>query len=247
MAGKYIVDYIRQSQSANSLRFALAEIAGLFITPQESMLKNVYAQQYTRVYAFEDFSVTVEYPHEELVPGTNYPAQTIIGGEHIRVYSQQDAASSAQWWRVLDWTNGLPLYKPFAGLVIPDRKLRFYWVSNWTDSEGNTRKHIRADFDNSMPDLQDRFWNNVHASEERTETTLADFPALSTVASGQNAYANMLDLYFNLLLGPRGIVLDLNTATLGDTADRAVRNFAVRETPIGSRLIIRTGGQEIFA
>jgi hypothetical protein len=131
--------------------------------------------------------------------------------------------------------------------VIPDRKLRFYLVSNWTDSKNNTRKHIRADFDNSIPDLQDRFWANVHASEERTETTLADFPALSTVTAGQEAYANMLDLYFNLLLGPRGIVLDLNTATLGDTADRAVRNFAVRETPIGSRLIIRTGGQEIFA
>lgn len=247
MAGTYIVDYIRQSQSAHSFRLALCEIAGLFITPKESMLKSVFAQDYTRVYSFNDFSVTVDYPHEELVVGTNYPAQTIIGGEYIRVYSQEEAAVNSQWWRVLDWRDGLPLPKPFSELVIPDRQLRFYWVSDWTDSDGNTRKHIRADFAPSNPDLQDRFWDHVHASEERTGTTLADIPGLSIVTNGVDAYANMLDLYFRMLLGERGIILDLGTDALGDAIDRAVRNFAIRETPIGSRLIIRTGGNEIFA
>jgi hypothetical protein len=125
--------------------------------------------------------------------------------------------------------------------------VRYYWVEDWEDSDGNTRKHIRADFSPSQPTLQDRFWQHVHTAEQRTQLTLADTPELAAVEDGADVRVNMLDFYFRNLFGSRGIVVDLRTDELGDKIDRAVRSFIRREAPVGSLVIVRNGGEKLFA
>jgi len=175
------------------------------------------------------------------VVGTEYANHTIIGGEKILVTGQEGGHNS-QWWRILDWSNGYPLSGPWEGLTIPDTIARFYWVEDWTDSSGVTRKHIRADFDNTNTDLLDRFWQQAHDSAERTEITLVDTDELSTVDDGVDVNVNILDFYFRYLWGDRGLVVDLDTEILGDSIHRAVLAFIRRETPVGSVRLIRTDG-----
>lgn len=246
MIGKYIVNYIRQSQSAETLRLALSEIANLSILEEDSVLQHKYYNVFTEqtVYTFNTASFVVDYDHTALTVGTVYPKHTVIGEEYIRVTSRQ-AGDPEQWWRILDWTDGLPMGGPWEGLRIPDALVRYYWVSDWVDSLGATRKHIRADFDNTDAAdiaLQNRFWQQVHDSEERTEITLVDTDELSAVDDGVDESVNMLDFYFRNLYGDRGIVIDLRTGELGDKAHRAVMNFARREAPIGSAVLIREDG-----
>jgi len=243
MKGQHIVNYLRQTQSGQALRLALSEIAGLEITKTDSILENSYVNGQHTVYNFEDgSSYRVNYPHTALVLGNEYPRNTVIGGEYIRVHTSEDN-SNEQWWRKLDWSDGLPLSGPWEGLTIPDGQTKFYWVSDWTDSEGNTRKHIRADFDNSDTTLQDRFWYQAHQAEERMERTLVDTDALSTVDNGTDVTINMLDFYFRELYGNRGVVVDLQTEDLGNKKHEAVLHFLRRETPVGAIRILRVGGQ----
>jgi hypothetical protein len=246
MTGKHVINYIRQTQSADALRLALCEVAQLQILPEDAQLEQVYATGRYTVYTFANFNIVVKYKHEALIVGVTYPAGTVIGSEYIKVYSQQ-AGVPEQWWRVLNWTDGLPMSGVFTGLVIPDALVRYYWVEDWEDSDGNTRKHIRADFSPSQPTLQDRFWQHVHTAEQRTQLTLADTPELAAVEDGADVRVNMLDFYFRNLLGSRGIVVDLRTDELGDKIDRAVRSFIRREAPVGSLVIVRNGGEKLFA
>ena len=243
MRGQHIVNYIRQTQSAYALRLALAEIAKLEILENDGILDNIYINGRNTVYTFDNGdSYRVTYNHTALVAGTLYTQDTIIGGEYIRVHSSENNLNE-QWWRSLDWSDGLPLTGKFAGLTIPDGMTTFYWVEDWVDSAGDTRKHIRADFDNSDTDLQDRFWFLAHDAEERTEKTLVDTDALSTVDNGTDVSINILDFYFRNLLGERGIVVDLDTEEFGAKVHDAVLHFLRRETPVGSAPIIRIGGQ----
>lgn len=246
MTGENIIKYIRENQSATALRLALCEVAHLVILPQDSVLQAAHEDGKKTVYTFNNFNCVVRYTHDALTVGETYPAGTIIGGEYIKVYSAT-SGNAEQWWRKLDWSDGLVLTGPFAGLTIPDRIVRFYWVSDWTDTTGTTRKHIRADFDDSDTALLDRFWQQIHDSEERTERTLTDVSELSTVDEGVDVNLNILDFYFRQIYKDRGVVIDLRTAELGDRIDRAVNSFLRRELPVGSIPIKRTNGSEAFA
>jgi hypothetical protein len=242
MVGEHIVRYLRHTQSSTALRLALAEIAQLQILEEDDTLVSMYQNGNNTVYTFENSTIMTDYAHEELTVGTLYPKETIVGEEYIRVYSQ-NCNCSEQWWRVLDWNAGLPLTGVWEGLTIPDGLVRFYWVSDWVDSEAATRKHIRADFDQTDTDLLDAFWYQVHTGEEWTEKTLQDTDELADVDNGTDVNVNMIDLYFRHMWGYRAIVVDLKTGDLGSAIDNAVQNFLKRETPIGSTVIIRIDGE----
>lgn len=85
-------------------------------------------------------------------------------------------------------------------------------------------------------DVHTRFWNHQATMEDITGVFLADAIGL---APNTSTGVNLLDLYFQYLLGPKGLVVELKR-TVDNTAEVArAERFLRREKPLGAALILR--------
>lgn len=231
--GKYIAEHSRRGQGNRSFLAAVRESAGLLATPEDGTLESSYTLGRTTVYTFDTFTVHVSYPHAVLASGF-HPAGTFFGAEYVTLWS------GGSWWdAVEDWGDGLPLdgLCPVEGLHLPYAFSNFYQDSTFSFG-GVTKKHIRADFDDD-PALMDRFWYNVHKSEEAGGYTLAELPAFASIGPGTDVVANVMDVWMGAGLGSRVLMLDLRTGELGATVHEMATAYARREKPFGSVLVIR--------
>jgi hypothetical protein len=85
-------------------------------------------------------------------------------------------------------------------------------------------------------DRENRFWGHQAAMEDITGKFLADVVGLS---SPGYVSVNLIDLYFEHLLGGRGLVVDLKKEADNDDHIKRAERFLLREKPIGAALILR--------
>jgi hypothetical protein len=224
---QHIANYYRNNQSAAAFQLAIAEACGLIVLPRTSLLNEILTFGNTTRYIFQEGVVDVCYPHPLLQLGVVYPKNLIIGNG-VQVASA--TSSSGQWWQALDWSQGLCLDSlcQTKGLVIPNKNCRVWAASHDTDY------HVRIDFQGA-PAALNAFWAGVKESELATGIYLNRVIGLTSLS--QQVFLNPLNLYFTYLLGPKALVVQLNTPD-GPYRQKAL-DFIHREKPVGSIVIIK--------
>ena len=180
---QYSIEYFRISSTPGNYVLALAAAMDLAIIGETQKLVAVtrHYQEYT--YTFTNQTLRVDYPHEPLVVGQTYAAQTIIGNG-LQLY--QGDASKQLWWRQVDWRGGLsldPLLPHLPGLFVPDESRTAYSVSDdppWVVS-GNGRTHVRWEIVGDDA-TQLSWWSQVQFRETQKATYLNSLPALGLAA-----------------------------------------------------------------
>lgn len=238
--GTYISKYMRYTHSPAALKLALAEVAGLPIIHQDSILVNTYDTGDADIYEFDKQVITVPkyINHDALVTGTTYSAGTIIGDSYgyISVYSAAStpATSATAWYRTSEltgeWaTNGLPLTSltPFASISVPDVTGTF--SANGAPSGSTAHLKLSGVTGAGLTG----YWDFVRQSEIHTGNYLA---GLSGVTAG--ATANAIDFYFSNMLDYNSVVIRLQTEELGSERHNNVLSFIRRDLPINVTPII---------
>lgn len=238
--GTYIARYMRYTHSPSALKLALAEVAGLPIIHQDSILLSTYDTADAVIYEFDKQVVTVPkyINHDALVVGTTYSAGTIIGDSYgyISVYSAASTAGSTAtpWYRTselaTEWTaNGLPLTSltPFTSVVVPDATGTF--SANGATSGATAHLKISGVTGAGITG----YWDFVRQSEIHTNKYLA---GISGVTAG--ATANAVDFYFANMLDYNSVVIRLQTTELGSERHNNVMSFIRRDLPINVTPII---------
>lgn len=234
--GYYVTDYYRNTQSPKALQLALAEIAGIPIISEDSILKTkTKLINGTIVYEFENqiLHVPASIEHTELEITTFYEAHTILG-DYIQVTNVADANFS--WFQSLNWVNGLSLDNicPIAGLTVPNAIIKIDTVEA-TGGQNHYRPHIQGD----AADLT-TYWGLIKNAEIQTGNFLED--VLPAPHPGTK-YVHGLGFYFQHILSPAALIIDLKTADLGTTIHNSVLAFISREMPITAIPIIRDARQ----
>lgn len=236
--GRYIATYMRATHSADALKLALAEIAGLPILHESSVLQQIYPSYDVNVYEFDTQVVSVPnyIEHDEPSIGTTYPAGTIFGSEYIKIYSAANI-SDTPWYRTSDlntiWsTNGLSLntITPFSGITVPDSTGTFAY--NGSTAGGGTAHYYLSGVTGGNTGA---YWSFVRSSETYTDKYLAD---VSGVTLG--ATSNCINFYFNNMLSYNSVVIKLRTQELGSERHQNVMAFIRRDLPINVTPIILT-------
>lgn len=236
--GRYIAAYMRTTHSAVALKLALAEIAGLPILHDDSVLQKIYTNYENTVYEFDTQVVTVPnyIDHDTLSIGTTYPAGTIFGSAYINIYSAANV-SDTPWYRTSDldevWSaSGLSLntITPFSGIVVPDTTGTFAY--NGSTAGGGTAHYYISGVTGSNTGS---YWSFVRSSENYTDKYLAD---ISGVTLG--ATANCINFYFDNMLTYNSVVIKLRTQELGSERHQNVMAFIRRDLPINVTPIILT-------
>lgn len=230
-SGKFVARYYRDSQNPGTFRSAIAEASGLTVLPWDAYLQEVTAFGRYTYYRFDLGLLVTNYPHTPMTAGAFYEEGTIIG-EGVKVYSQPQGGNWG-WFRELDWSAGMSLdtLTPFLGLTVPDRPCRAYATS---ETDGNIHARIQIEGDQ---DVQDKYWNYVAYGENTTLNYLNTVINLASVNDVK--YVNPLDIYWQYFLAQNAIVIELETAAMGDYWDKRARSFIAREKPCGSIVILR--------
>ena len=214
--GRHVARYLRESQSLNAFRLAALEAGGVALTPEAGILQAVKSTGPTARYIFEDFVVSVSYTHTPLVIG-NYYEQFHPIGEALQVFGP----TGGNWWRALDWSQGLSLdgLCPFSGLTVSDQITKFYSV------DGHYRFALQG-----PAETQAKFWEHVRQSEVLAGRALGAIVPVSP-------YLNPIDVIFQYLLGSRAVIVKMDTDALGGARTKQVLDFIRREHPVGSVII----------
>ena len=230
-SGKFVAQYYRDSQNPGSFRKAIAEAAGLSVMLWDSRLDEVTTFGRYTYYRFTEGLIITDYPHTLMPADTHYPEGTIIGGG-VKTYAQPQGGGWG-WFRELDWSAGLPLdsLTPFKGLTVPDQPCRAFSVA---ETAGNVHARIQLQGDQ---DTQDRYWAHVAQGEITTGNYLNSVVGLSSTSDVK--FINPMDIYWEYFLAQRVIVIELQTATMGDYWHKRALNFIAREKPCGSIVLIR--------
>jgi hypothetical protein len=226
-SGYYVTRYMRDTHSPVALRLALAEVAGLPIVKQDSILLAYYENPNFTVYEFDNevLKVPSYIEHTQLTVGTTYSAGTIIGEDYIKVFSPANTSYNP-WYRTAElddvWSvNGLDLsaVTPFT-VSLPDTTGTF--AANGTPS---TTAHLLL---TGLTGSQTAaYWNFVRQSESHTDRFLAN---ISGVTAG--ATANIIDFYFENMLQYSSVIIKLRTMELGSEIHGNVISFIQRDLPI---------------
>lgn len=236
--GRYIAAYMRATHSADALKLALSEIAGLPILHEDSVLQQIYSSYDYTVYEFDTqvISVPSYIEHTTLSIGTTYPAGTIFGSEYVKIYSAANVSDSP-WYRTSDlntiWsTSGLSLNSitPFSGIKVPDSTGTFAY--NGSTAGGGTAHYYLTGITGGNTGS---YWSFVRSSETYTNKYLAN---VSGVTLG--ATANCINFYFNNMLTYNSVVIKLRTQELGSERHQNVMSFIRRDLPINVTPIILT-------
>lgn len=236
--GRYIARYMRATHSADALRLALAEVAGLPILHEYSFLQQKIYTTGTTVYVFDTQIIPVpDYiEHTELTVGQYYNAGTIFGAEYIKIYSAANTSYSP-WYRTPElnsiWASkGLSLnsISPFSGITIPDNDGTFTY--NGATAASGTAHYLLNSVTGSNTG---GYWNFVRASETYTDKYLADIPGVTSGAT-----ANGVNFYFSNMLSYNSVVIKLRTQELGSERHQNVLSFIRRDLPINVTPIILT-------
>lgn len=236
--GRYIAAYMRATHSADALKLALSEIAGLPILHEDSVLQQIYSSYDNTVYEFDTQVISVPnyIEHDVLSIGTSYPAGTIFGSEYVKIYSAANVSDSP-WYRTTDldtvWaTSGLSLNNiaPFSGIKVPDSTGTFAY--NGSTAGGGTAHYYLTGVTGGSTGA---YWAFVRSSETYTNKYLAN---VSGVTHG--ATANCIDFYFDNMLTYNALVIKLRTRELGSERHQNVMSFIRRDLPINVTPIILT-------
>lgn len=232
VAAQGVVTFLREGQSALTLRNALADIAGRVVLSTAATVST--AQQWCDrwIYELSDGQrLEIDYAHDPYLPGTYLPAGTLFGGG-IRV--EGGRPGNEMWHRVFNWSRGIPMgeISPFSGLTIPDHPLRF----EAGPANGDTFR-VRA-WLSGEPDTLARYWSWIDSCEDATGRYLND--ALGLSAEGETVYHNGVDFFFQHGLGEKALVVELNRAHLGGQAYQRCVDFAKKEKLHNTVLIILT-------
>lgn len=84
--------------------------------------------------------------------------------------------------------------------------------------------------------IRERFWAHQAAMEDITGVFLAD--VLGLTAPGFVS-ANLIDIFFQYLLGNRGLIVELKQSNDNDAHVERAQRFMLREKPLSSTLIVR--------
>jgi hypothetical protein len=236
--GRYIAAYMRTTHSADALKLALAEIAGLPILHEDSLLQKTYTSYDATVYEFDTqvINVPAYIEHDALSVGTTYPAGMVFGSEYIKIYSSANIADTP-WYRTSDldevWSSaGLSLntITPFSGITVPDSLGTFAY--NGSTSGGGTAHYYLSSVTGGNTGS---YWSFVRASETYTDKYLADVVGVTLGAT-----ANCINFYFDNMLAYNALVIKLRTQELGGERHRNVMSFIRRDLPINVTPIILT-------
>lgn len=233
--GRYIAAYMRTSHSAIALTLALAEVAGLPILHEDSVLQNKYENYDNTIYEFDTQVITVPsyIEHTALTVGDSYTAGTIFGEEYVKVFSSSNVADTP-WYRTSEldsvWSvSGLSLntITPFSGITVPDAVGTFAY--NGATGGGTAHYYLSGVTGSNTGS----YWSLVRSSETYTDKYLADVAGVTLGAT-----ANCIDFYFENMLSYNAIVIKLRTQELGSERHQNVLSFIRRDLPINITPII---------
>ena len=215
-----VYQYLRNSQTIESFKRALANVAGLAVIPKDSELIGVYGD----IYVFTDYTLHIPYDHTPLSPGL-YSEGTVIGDLQIH-------GGSGSWWPLLNWDSGLVLGSSLgmSGLTLPyeQRAAR-------VTSQGSGGLHVRISLDGDSA-VQDLFWDVMHNAEERTGIYLNDVLGMSEV--GEEISVNPLEVFMSIY-GRQ--LLRVDVGSLESDVIRNLKDFIVNNKPVGSLVILHEG------
>ena len=236
--GRYIAKYMRATHSADALKLALAEVSGLPILHEYSLLQNISYNNDGTIYQFDTQVVFVPsyIDHTGLTAGQNYNGGLIFGSEYIKIYTASNV-SYTPWYRTPElntiWsTKGLSLNSitPYSGIKIPDNNGTFTY--NGATAVGSTAHYLL----NSVTGSNTAgYWSFVRSSETYTSKYLADIAGVTLGAT-----ANGIDFYFDNMLSYNSIIIKLRTQELGSEQHQNVLSFIRRDLPINVTPIILT-------
>lgn len=236
--GRYIAAYMRATHSADALKLALSEIAGLPILHEQSVLRQIYVNYDFNIYEFDTQVISVPnyIDHDELIVGNTYPAGTIFGVDYVNIYSAANVSDSP-WYRTSDlnsvWsTAGLSLntITPFTGIKVPDATGTFAY--NGSTADGGTAHYYLTGVTGSNTGP---YWSFVRSSETYTNKYLAGVAGVTLGAT-----ANCINFYFSNMLSYNALVIKLRTQELGSERHQNVMSFIRRDLPINVTPIILT-------
>jgi hypothetical protein len=229
---------MRTTHSADALKLALSEIAGLPILHEDSLLQKVYTSYDVTIYEFDTqvLSVPSYIEHATLSVGTTYPAGMVFGSEYVKIYSAANVSDSP-WYRTSDldteWTaSGLSLntVTPFSGINVPDATGTFAY--NGSTAGGGTAHYYLTGVTGGNTGS---YWSFVRSSETYTDKYLADVVGVTLGAT-----ANCINFYFDNMLTYNSLVIKLRTKELGSERHQNVMSFIRRDLPINVTPIILT-------
>ena len=230
-SGQFVAQYYRGSQNPGAFRKAIAEASGLVVLPWDGFLQEVATFGRYAYYRFDTGLLVTDYPHTAMAANAFYAKGTIIG-DGVKVYSQPQGGGWG-WFRQLDWSAGLSLdgLTPFDELKVPDQPCRAYAT---TETDGNIHARIQISGDQATQDL---YWKYVETAENITGNYLNSVVGLSSVNDVK--FVNPLDIYWQYFLSKNAIVIELQTAAMGDYWNKRALSFIAREKPCGSIVILR--------
>lgn len=235
-SGHYVARYMRATHSPVALRLALAEIAGLPIIKEDSVLQAVYTDYDSTTYQFDTSVVAVPgyIEHDPLIVGDTYEAGTIIGEDYIKIYSAANV-STTPWYRTSDlnaeWSaNGLDLsgLAPFTSIRLLDS------VGTFSNNGGvSSPQHLLLSGLTGSSTAS--YWNFVKQSETHTAKYISSIPGVTAGST-----ANAIDFYFTNMLQYNALIIKLRTMELGSEIHSNVMSFIQRDLPINVTPIIIT-------
>lgn len=165
---KWVVDFLRRSQTPNAYMLAMAAVAGLGIVEFGGAVQNVTElPSGGAIYIFPSERVVADYAHERLTVGTVVKPRSVIG-DAIRMIQKDDSGNA--WWRQIDWHGGMvldPLIPGFHGLKLVDKDTIAYCAGQDDGSVAGSKVHARLilteNFFNEKP-----YWDYVSSLETRS-------------------------------------------------------------------------------
>lgn len=172
--GRYLAEYLRQSQSLPAFKRAAAEYAGLYVTQSADVVLDVRpvgggAVIYNLAAAG---AIGIHYPHVSLVKHQHLPPGFVVSGRFDVVASRYGSSIDLKQLATSSWGGSIRLdgVLPVNGLAWDGRsRIPIDYVA--TSAEG--KPHLRLHFDGPPSRLQ-RFWAFQRLHEARTGVYLFD-------------------------------------------------------------------------
>ncbi len=160
-----VVDWLRNLQTNQSFKLAVAAVAQLGIVREGGQLESLVTTSTGEIiYAFPNEVVRAAYRHTPLQVGQIYPPNTVIG-DVIQIFGPQD--KKIAWWRQLDWKGGLvldPILPGFNNIPLADIETVAYTAGQDVGSINGSKVHARLVLSNDF-NSEVVYWDAVQKNE----------------------------------------------------------------------------------